>query len=703
MKLKSVVRASICFMLLSAHSLSQIKAAQASLNEVEVSALKKMLNDSQLESSYVRLIESQKNPDKLGGVEFPKSDVLDQAITTKVGAGAGCNDPKWPTCEERYRVTYADYLRAKIKVKQQRDLLKSGAELEGKFSDFYQKTVSQDQSYGGKAYTDSLFQTRTQISQNITDTLDDRSKQYWSWGNFGNLLQDSFVQSTKMVGSAVKFDAQAVTGIARLKLQSMKLNPEYADSVVKAVNQSDLRQLEKIQGKYDFIQKSIEILSEAFDGRNTLLNDPIKLKKLVSGLSTELAKISRNDRVAAFGDISSLMKSIEEYDELLKLKDILRDPSYSGFVDQNDINYIDTAISKAGFDVLFAIAKVTKNAVEVIPGLGKATPWIKEISNIVEAADNFRQAYREMTGFFDEQDLRMAYRQVQAQADRNQIYLNGLSKFSEVSLNSFTKYMNDLNTGGSGSSWQLVSLMQSQLTSITQGGSSHIGSGAYYLGRSPQSDTVEMNNAQQAQQFSASRTPSIQQREEYLPAGSITNLTAPVDIVLNWNQLVTAGQLDLDSHLTGPSGLGADSPVRFHTRFDERGSITGAPYTLLYKDVIPKNGDSGPEQTRIQVLQTNGVYRFYVHDYTNRNSTQSTDLSNSGANVSVHNGLGLTTAQARDTVGPIIGSPILVPTNQGGNVWYVLQLDSKTGILRRVNVPFIYESDRTKVPRIGER
>jgi hypothetical protein len=251
-------------------------------------------------------------------------------------------------------------------------------------------------------------------------------------------------------------------------------------------------------------------------------------------------------------------------------------------------------------------------------------------------------------------------------------------------------------------------LMQSSLTSITQGGSSHIGSAAYYLGRSSNDDqelTEDFLTAQGVQkrtQFSGAYTRSAQQRAEYASAGSITNLTAPVDVVLDWVQTVDRGQLDLDSHLTGPTSLGNDSSVRFHTRFDEKGSIDTAPYVQLYRDVIPASGGSGPEQTRIQVLQ-DGVYRFYVHDYTNRYTTDSAALSQSGANVTVYtSGKDLPQPGVNVNQDSALGGPINVPTDGRGNVWYTFQLDSRTGILYRVNKPFGNVKDRAQVPSVGE-
>jgi hypothetical protein len=249
-------------------------------------------------------------------------------------------------------------------------------------------------------------------------------------------------------------------------------------------------------------------------------------------------------------------------------------------------------------------------------------------------------------------------------------------------------------------------LMNATLSGMTQGGSSHIGSASYYLGRSRNQDRIlNVDYADRVDRFDSTKILSAQQREQYTtPAGSIINLVAPVDVVLNWDQSLAKGQLDLDSHLTGPAGLGDDSSVRFHTYWDSRGSSTTAPYVLLYRDVIPANGDSGAEQTRIQVLQ-NGVYRFYVHDFTNRNNTtNSTALSQSGANVKVfntgQNGQNFTTEFDPKTQ---LGSAINIPINQVGTVWRAFELDSRTGVLKPVvNVPFGNVSSPGSVPRAGE-
>jgi hypothetical protein len=121
---------------------------------------------------------------------------------------------------------------------------------------------------------------------------------------------------------------------------------------------------------------------------------------------------------------------------------------------------------------------------------------------------------------------------------------------------------------------------------------------------------------------------------------------------------------------------------------------------LLYRDVIPPSG-SGAEQTRIQVLQ-NGIYRFYVHDFTNREITNSTALSQSGANVNVYN-FGKDIPTEGQNLGTPLGNQINVPTNQQGNVWRAFELDSRTGVLKPViNAPFGNVSAPASVPTVGQ-
>jgi hypothetical protein len=124
-----------------------------------------------------------------------------------------------------------------------------------------------------------------------------------------------------------------------------------------------------------------------------------------------------------------------------------------------------------------------------------------------------------------------------------------------------------------------------------------------------------------------------------------------IRVVLSWGQ----SPRDLDSHLTGPPVTGT---TRFHVYYASRGSLTGSPHANLDRD----DTDSiGPETITIAQVRP-GVYRYSVHDYTNRSSTTSTALSQSSAHVAVF------------SRGEQVAA-FDVPRNTAGTVWTVFELE----------------------------
>jgi hypothetical protein len=129
-----------------------------------------------------------------------------------------------------------------------------------------------------------------------------------------------------------------------------------------------------------------------------------------------------------------------------------------------------------------------------------------------------------------------------------------------------------------------------------------------------------------------------------VPAGELR-------IVLTWG----SSPRDLDSHLTGPLPDG----TRFHMYYPYAGA--GGPWPTYVTLDVDDVSSYGPETTTIR-QQIPGLYRYSVHDYTNRLSGTSTALSNSGAQVRVYSSAGL------------IGF-FNVPANQGGTVWTVFEMN----------------------------
>lgn len=124
-----------------------------------------------------------------------------------------------------------------------------------------------------------------------------------------------------------------------------------------------------------------------------------------------------------------------------------------------------------------------------------------------------------------------------------------------------------------------------------------------------------------------------------------------IRIILDWGQTPA----DLDSHLTGPVPQSAD---RFHVYYGNRHFLFDSQlYVALDYDVVDSYG---PETITIY-QQTSGVYRYSVHDFTNRFSTDSYELSSSGARVRVYKGSDLVRT-------------FNVPSNAGGTLWTVFEM-----------------------------
>jgi len=139
---------------------------------------------------------------------------------------------------------------------------------------------------------------------------------------------------------------------------------------------------------------------------------------------------------------------------------------------------------------------------------------------------------------------------------------------------------------------------------------------------------------------------------------TITPILSPGEtrIVLTWGQTPS----DLDSHLTGPLPDGS----RFHLFYPYADANAGSPWPEYVRLDLDDVTSYGPETTTIY-QQIEGVYRFSVHDYSNRYSSNSSALSTSGAQVRVYRGSTLV-------------ANFNVPSNQSGTLWTVFELSGDT-------------------------
>lgn len=128
-------------------------------------------------------------------------------------------------------------------------------------------------------------------------------------------------------------------------------------------------------------------------------------------------------------------------------------------------------------------------------------------------------------------------------------------------------------------------------------------------------------------------------------------------IVLSWG----ASPSDLDSHLQVPraSPNTGTAEISYQNRSEEGAALD-----------VDDGGGFGPETITISTANT-GTYTYWVQDYSNKGSTTSTALANSGAEVKVYNEDGL-------------AKTFTVPSG-AGDKWNVFTMDGDTGAITTVN------------------
>lgn len=157
--------------------------------------------------------------------------------------------------------------------------------------------------------------------------------------------------------------------------------------------------------------------------------------------------------------------------------------------------------------------------------------------------------------------------------------------------------------------------------------------------------------------------------------GFVTNGLMPdqLRIVLKWG----SSPRDLDSHLVGPATSGG----RFHTYYSDKNYYSS---DLMANLDLDDTSSYGPETTTIYETSP-GIYTFLVHNYSNRSSSNSSSLANSGAYVEVYLG-----------VSDIVAHRFDVP-NLPGTLWTVFSYNSNTGEILPINTMSYHSSSTSSI------
>ena len=159
---------------------------------------------------------------------------------------------------------------------------------------------------------------------------------------------------------------------------------------------------------------------------------------------------------------------------------------------------------------------------------------------------------------------------------------------------------------------------------------------------------------------------------------SVTESDAKLRFLLTWeNNSEAGGSDDLDAHLIGPDASGNGT---FHTYYANRTYTFGTDtlVSLQTDDILNDNA----ETTSIYKME-NGVYHFYVYDFSNQRNKANDHLTASGAKVQVLQGDHLLATYE-------------VPQGTG-TIWDVCTYDAQTETLTAVNTLSYLAGESTDV------
>ena len=144
-------------------------------------------------------------------------------------------------------------------------------------------------------------------------------------------------------------------------------------------------------------------------------------------------------------------------------------------------------------------------------------------------------------------------------------------------------------------------------------------------------------------------------------------------IVLTWGEYPA----DLDSHIAGSLANGS----RFHVYYSNKNvyeEIDDESVNTANLD-IDDTQSFGPETITLHITNLTEVYSYYIHDFTNRNSSYSTSMATSGAKVQVFSG-------------SVLLATYEISANSDGTLWHVFDFDPVTGTLITQN-QYSYQSN----------
>ncbi len=362
-------------------------------------------------------------------INIPNAEFLDNKITDRKGSGCV---PLLP-CPDDKKISYADYLRLKLKVNAQAQAYKNGSKIYQEI-DNYRSRLESDRRLGGQDVARRLTSIVDEANRKAERQYQQRQGQVLSLGNISALTVDGFLQSFKLVGAGAKFDFDIAPAAIRVYLQAKGINVAQLESTTLPKFGNAGRFIRNI----DYVVKVGEILPKYFEA--LLQGNDNQQRNLVLEMGSETLALAQKDRLSGGLGISPhLSKAVESYQKSQELEELLNDLNTLQLIDERDKSYINWTIQSLQWDFVSSVVLVVED-VGKSAGLGQQE-WLTKLDNAHKAADSIKSALSNASDTFAEQALRDDYQRLLTQYDKNQIIIAALSSVIDSTAEEVGKYL----------------------------------------------------------------------------------------------------------------------------------------------------------------------------------------------------------------------------------------------------------------------
>lgn len=368
-------------------------------------------------------------------INIPKAEFLEKKITDRMGSGCVPLAP----CPDEKKISYADYLKLKLKLDTQAKLYNEHGVNIFEAINKYKSRLERERLYGGQSVASKLVSLQSEANQQVQRQRQQRDSRVSSVENIVALAKDASLQNVILVGTGAKFNFDIAPAAIRVYLRSQGINVSQLENTILP----GLGNASQLRDNVDYVVKVGEILPKAFEA--FLKGNDNELRNVVLEIGSETVALVKSDRWSGgLGITPHAAKAIESYQKIEQLEKLREDLDRLRILDERDKSYIDWTMKSLQWDLISSVVSVLEDIFKSA-GLGNH-PLLVEIDNYHKASDSIKSAFSNASDAASQQKLRRDYQVLLTEYEKNQIVILAFSSFVDSAAEEVGRYLVSVRT-----------------------------------------------------------------------------------------------------------------------------------------------------------------------------------------------------------------------------------------------------------------